>query len=425
MLLSLFWIVIGLLLGLTVMQLTFVWMYGRILKAPPTPPLEGFSPDVAVILCVRGEDPTLMECLTGLSMQSYSKFQLHVVADNADDPALEIVNSFLDNPAFAKKPVVTIFEPAETRTLKCSALIHTISNLEKSVEVVALVDADVVADPDWLRDLIAPLADDAVGVSTGNRWFDPKDKNLGSLIRQAWNAGAVPQMTLYEIPWGGSLALSRDAIEKCNLLAAWGNAFCEDTMLSDIMSANDLKIVRVPNLIVANQESNSWGNTLEWIKRQLITVRLHHKNWPLVFVHGLMSGLCVVGAISVGILMLIDGSISLGLTALISMVVFQLINMGLLEWIRSGNEKIIASRNVVASETRVSIGTRFLIAILTQWAYFLAIIKAAFAKRVTWRGIDYRIGKKSIELVEYRPFGSNDRQLNGTLKGRGENASID
>ena len=428
---NLFWIVIGMLVVLTIMQFIYVWMYLRFLRRPeriapeqrassyPSEPA-GFQPKTAVILCVRGEDPTLLECLTGLSLQSYTNFELHVVADAADDPALEIVGSFFDGfDADAKPPTIHIFEDhPKTRSLKCSALIHAISNLDDSCEVVALVDADVVADPNWLKDLISPLHQSEVGASTGNRWFAPNEKGIGSLVRQAWNAGALPQMTLYGIPWGGSLAIKRTTIEKCDLLNEWGNAFCEDTMLTDLLNGNDLSIERVPNLVVSNGETTQWRKTLEWITRQLVTVRLHHKNWPLVLAHGLSCGICFAGPVILAIAFLVQQRFLLASFSLVAFLIFQLINMGLITWIRGGNEKIIASRDVTSEGVRTSVGLTFLVSAVAQWTYVIAVVKAATCRTIRWRGVSYAIGKGKIEMLDYRPYADLDIRI-------GENASIE
>ena len=44
---------------------------------------------VAVILPLRGADPSLPGCLQGLLNQSYASFTLHIVLDRADDPAVK------------------------------------------------------------------------------------------------------------------------------------------------------------------------------------------------------------------------------------------------------------------------------------------------------------------------------------------------
>ena len=44
-------------------------------------------------------------------------------------------------------------------------------------------------------------------------------------------------------------------------------------------------------LIMENTESSKLRDAFRWITRQLLTVRLHHPTWPLVFVHGLATAI--------------------------------------------------------------------------------------------------------------------------------------
>src|SRR5207249_7179328 len=42
--------------------------------------------------------------------------------------------------------------------------------------------------------------------TTGIRWFAPPE-GWGSLVRHLYNAGSLPQMFVFDLAWGGSLAL--------------------------------------------------------------------------------------------------------------------------------------------------------------------------------------------------------------------------
>ena len=223
------------------------------------------------MLCLRGPDPTLPDCLAGLLKQRYPNFDLHLIVDSDDDPVISIATSTLqkiDSPIGVHWH--TVVNRGSCCSLKCSALVSAVMSLESqdsSPEIVAFVDADALVDPDWLNRLVAPLvnsSDDTsggdsdairVGATTGNRWFEPIDSNLGSQLRAAWNAAALPQMQIYQVAWGGSLAMKLETIQKCGLLDLWSQAFCEDTMLSRVLRDHGLQVQRVPELIVVNQES--------------------------------------------------------------------------------------------------------------------------------------------------------------------------
>jgi len=191
-------------------------------KAPLNKPTDNanFSPPVAVILCLRGDDPSLSSCLNSLFAQDYPNFEIHFVIDSKRDPAINRLENFLSENANRNVKTKKIFlndgsnssEIIASCSLKNQALIAAISAADKSIEVFALIDADGVVEENWLSELTAPLADEKVGASTGSRWFSPEQRNAGSIVRQTWNAAALPQMNFYNIPWGGALAIRRSVI---------------------------------------------------------------------------------------------------------------------------------------------------------------------------------------------------------------------
>ena len=262
---------------------------------------------------------------------------------------------------------------------------------DDSVEVIALVDADAVTDRNWLRDLVAPLGNPDVGASTGNRWFAPEKSGLGSEVRKAWNAAAVAQMTFYQIAWGGSLAIKRSTITDCELLEEWSTAFCEDTMLTGALKRNGLRVERVPNLILSNNETTTLGGAFHWIVRQMLTVRLHHRDWPLVFLHGVVSGAVILAAIVSIAILFASGASGLASGLLVCFLLFEVCNFGLVTAIESANVSAISSRG--SNVRRTSFVSRVVTIPITQILHPIAVFKAAITRKVTWRGIEYEIGR--------------------------------
>lgn len=220
------------------------------------------------------------------------------MTDCAEDPVIDIAKEVLrslDNDQAIEHHFHVLLAPLPNCSLKCSSLIHAISQLHSDVSVVASLDADAVVSPNWLETLIAPPENPDVGISSGNRWFQiPATQKAGSAVRAVWNAAAVVQMYLYQIPWCGSLASRRDVINDCDLLDRWSNAFCEDTLLAQAVKELGLVVARPIEVVVVNEESTSCYSEFRWIRRQLLTVRLHHSRWPLVLLHGLSVGLPIV-----------------------------------------------------------------------------------------------------------------------------------
>lgn len=368
-----------------------------------------YQPRTALILCLRGADPSLRRCLSSIENQSYSNFELHLVVDDPADPALAVVNEFLSQ---SKLTATThcIQDRDHPCSLKCMAIATAIHSLPESIEAVAMIDADSIVTPSWLGTLLAPLADPEVGAATGNRWFRATSPTtIGSQVRGVWNAAAVVQMYLYEIPWGGSLALRTEVIQQANLVEHWLKGFCEDTMLTSILHQEGYRIARPPELIVVNEESTSILGAYRWLHRQLLTVRLHHPRWPLIWLHGIATGLPMLGlllaAVSAGL-----GSFYTTAVLLILVVMYQLAGVLALTAIvrahrpllRHGAQPIPTGRELILYSLAMP---------LTQLLHFIATLQTTRVSRVRWRGIQYRLKGKKVQMVEYVPYADLDASV--------------
>src|SRR5437762_9448236 len=52
-------------------------------------------PRAAVLLCIRGADPSLLHCLNGLLHQDYPDYDIRIIIDSPEDPAWDILSSTL------------------------------------------------------------------------------------------------------------------------------------------------------------------------------------------------------------------------------------------------------------------------------------------------------------------------------------------
>lgn len=406
-------------ISLVVMQVAFVWLYLRFLRSKikrsgREDALSSAQPRAAVILCLRGTDPSLAGCLNSLLAQDYPNFELHLVFDNHQDPALAVAQQLLAGEPTAKFHISE--DRGGNRSLKCSSIISAVLNLDTDVEIVALVDADAIVDSDWLSRLVEPLNDPVIGATTGNRWFAPESGGIGPTFRKLWNAAALPQMSLYQIAWGGSLAIRRDVIENCHLLDHWSIAFCEDTMLSGKLAEHGMKVARIPDLIIVNRESTTLRDAVYWVGRQLLTVKLYDRRWILVITHAIIGALCLFLPPLYCIYFLISFQFA-NLSIIAGLWLFtQLSNLVLIQWIEFANRSAIlrksANHNHAEGPTReIDLGplcstpSGFIAFVLLQMLYPFLAIGASFQQRVRWRGIDYRIGRRGrIEMLEYRPY---------------------
>jgi cellulose synthase/poly-beta-1,6-N-acetylglucosamine synthase-like glycosyltransferase len=398
----------GALIGLILGQSLLVAGFVRALKrfAVPLIPNER-APKAVVILCLRGTDPFLKDCITGLLNQDYPNYKVRIVVDSAEDPAHRVLNETLKPADFDLVTVENLKEPSLTCSLKCSSLVQVARSLDPSIEFIAQMDADIVAHRTWLRELATALEPADVGAATGNRWYMPHVLSTGSLVRYAWNAAAIVQMYWYRVAWGGTLAVKTRVLRESDMLDRWGKAFCEDTMQFAQLEKLGLKVKFVPSLMMINRENTSLDGFYRWVIRQLLTVRLYHPAWPAIVLHGLISTIVPLGAFG-----LLAASIVRGDTSTISILsgacasfvmslVFSL--WGMVEVVNR-----IAQSRVEPTKWIHGVAGYLKAAVLmpiTQFVYPAALAEAAFKTSTNWRGIQYQInGPWDIRVEEYVPY---------------------
>ncbi len=398
--------IIALSLALLFLGLQVFWACRFAACYPPPPssdPTDAEWPRVAVVLSVRGADPSLVACLRQLLRQNYSDYEIHLVIDSEDDPAWELLRPLLAAGGAVPIHVRLLDTKFETCSLKVSALAQAIGGLEGSVRVVALVDADVIPYADWLRDLVRPLREPRVGAATGVRWYLPETSYWGSLVRCLWNSAACTQMLAFRIPWGGSLAFRAELFRASDLLDQWKRSFCEDTVSYGVLRRLGLRVAFVPAATMVNSEHIALKHCFFFIRRQLLTVRLHHPRWPFVLAAGLGAGLALAALVGVLVAAAALGDfVSAGLM-MGALAAYAASLAAALWWIDRSLRAMAHQRGEhlpAASSWKLALAGP-----LTQAVYLAALVSVSFLRRVAWRGITYELyGRTPVHLTRYLPY---------------------
>lgn len=377
-------------------------------------PSDDECPSAVVVLCLRGRDPFLENCLSSLLQQDYPNYRLHVVIDRPDDPSRAAVEEVIRRSGTDRVEVQLLTDRRDTCSLKCSSLVQAVSRLDDGVEVVALVDADTAPHSTWLRELVRPLLSEQVGAATGNRWYMPEQATWGVLFRYLWNAAAVVQMFWYRIAWGGTLAVKTQVIRDLGLLDRWGNALCEDTMLFRELGKNGLQVEFVPSLIMVNREDCRLRDCLWWISRQLLTARLYHPGWQLVAAHGILTTLLLVAAAcgALAAALLGHGVAAAWLGS--GLLVYQLAMLLLLIPMEWAVRRIVRARGEPTRWLRGKLLRLVLALPLTQILYPVALVTAMAARRTIWRNVVYEIRSRcEIRRLDDPPYTENRATVEG------------
>lgn len=407
------------LIGLVIFNgwLMFAFVSALRKRSPSNSLPDNLLPKTAVILCLRGADPFLPRCIEALLSQNYPDYELRIVVDSCQDPAWKVVNQLIKNYPHKQVRVSPLAFPLSTCSLKCSALVQAVSELNHDFKVVALVDGDTVVHHNWLRELVAPLSNSKIGATTGNRWYLPYGKCWGTTIRYLWNVASVPQMHFYHICWGGSLAIKTKVLRQTGLISKWEQAFCEDTMLYRILRLQGLQIKFVPSLMMLNSEECTVRGFYRWGKRQLLNTRLYHPFWWAIVVYSFVINLLPIWAgVQFETVWLNEEWLSvayLGTAIFINTASLPIFLLTLEHQVRA----VIQARGEKLPQfSAIKILKIVFANPFTQVISTIALLSAMKMRKVNWRGINYEIyGSLNIKLVEYRPYNYSRKSINSSI----------
>ncbi|QYX32827.1 glycosyltransferase [Sphaerospermopsis torques-reginae] len=385
------------------LMLIFLW-YLRTYKQPLISDKQ--LPKTAVILCLRGADPFLPNCVRSLLNQNYPEYDLKLIIDSLEDPALKIAKEVIAETKATNFQISTLRTVRHNCSLKCSSLVQAVSDLDDSYQVIALVDADTIVHKNWLKELVSPLTNETVGLTTGNRWYVPTGKYWGSLVRYAGNVSTVVQMFLFQVPWGGSLAIKKQLLQQTEILEKWGEAFGDDMLLHKVIKKHGWKIKFVPSLLMVNREESNLSTLFPSLQRLILCSRLYHPNW-LALVSDAVSSILfptLTILLALGLFLATEWNQAFSLFKTYSIYTIGLLLLMLV--MELGVQEIIRSQGQPIPEISLTNILKMFIAIpLTQWLYGLAMLSSLWMSTVTWRGLTYKIKSPwHIRLVEYHPY---------------------
>lgn len=364
----------------------FHWFSGR--HSPDIAPTWTWTPKTAVILCVRGYDSCLDACLHGLLNQDYRDYTVNVVVDSVVDPAWPAMLKWQTSVGEERLRISPLRDRRKTCSLKCSSLVQAMNDLMPDEEVVALIDADVVPTPTWLGELVKPLHDPSVGLSTGNRWFEPKAGMWGTNVRSCWNAGAVVQMSNFEIPWGGSLAMRRADIEPQRVIDHWSRSFNDDVILSELFSQAGKRLHRIPKLLMINREDIPLPRLTGWVVRQCVHFRHYHRSWRHIGIFNLVIALLTLIHLVMPPILLACGQSGAASYLIAGLVGYYLNQVCLCAWVEFIAQRVLRQQH----QTVTRLGWRLLwVFPVTHVVYCVSFVMALFRRRLQWRGVWYRI----------------------------------
>ena len=365
-------------------------------------PVSTFAPFVTVVAPCRGLDQGLKENLTALFKQDYPAYEILLVTDSADDPAIRLINEIrrdCQEQIHVNSRIVIAGEASESGQ-KVHNLRVAVSEADSLSKAFVFADSDARPNASWLRSLVAPLANERIGAATGYRWFIPERGGFSSKLRAVWNASiasALGDRVDKNFCWGGATAILRTTFEKLEMLERWRGTLSDDFALTRALRHAGLSIYFVPACLTASLEDCDFKETLEFTTRQLKITRVYASHlWKAV-----LSGSILFVAVFFGGIAIVISRAFMGMSFALPLGILGLI-FTLGAWkahLRLQAVKLALKQH--GSQLRNSTLAHLTLWPLASALYLYNAICAAFSRRIRWRGITYEL-KSPTETVIMR-----------------------
>lgn len=363
-------------------------------------PMDRLSVRATLILPATGHLPGLEDLLTALTVQSLPPFRMIIVVESREDPAYERVAAIAGRyPQLNITLVVAGLSPL--RSQKCTNLLAALAQLEADDAYIVLLDADIRPQPWWLSSLVAPLAAGRADLVNGYRWPVPAILSPGTVLAAAIDraVAVLPRVTQSRPIWGGSLAVTRHAIEILDLPSTIGRTLTEDLPIGDRAAESGLRVLTRRTIRPLTPLDSSIRDLWRFGRRQYQLIRLYRRGlWrfaAFVVTTDLLARIALLSAMAAS---------GLALAAILT----------------------VAALGSIAAEVRIAIGSKLdaadrmsfrLAQHLLVWAilpvpvFHASMIWGGFVTSpVVWRHIHYVVDRTGRVIeVSRRPY--SDQQV--------------
>jgi len=345
-------------------------------------------PEVSATLILPATGPLLgLEALfDALSAQTLPPKRLLIAVESRDDPAYErVVDLAARYPDLAVELVVAGL--SDQRAQKLTNLLAALARLDQSDDYVVLFDADIRPQAWWLAALIAPLVARRADIVNGYRWQLPRTISPASVIGAAIDRAiaVLPRPQRFRLLWGGSLALTRRALDAIDLPQTLARALTEDLVIADRATALGLRVLTRSALRLPTPLDDTLLELWRFTRRQYQIIHIYRRElWRFAF------GVCSADLLARASLVAIAAAGG-GLAARIAIAA--LIALGVLGSTAGAIRRAIGLRLGVIDPRGFAVAHHLAVWATLPIAAFEATALWASARRspVRWRHIRYRI----------------------------------
>lgn len=266
------------------------WKFFRFSRSRPK---SDFTPSISILKPVRGTDPDAYDNFASLCVQDYPEYEIVFCIDGPDDPIHAVICDLCAN--FPETRIRVLYGARSSASNDKVAKLARLTE-EAEHEYLVINDSDVRVRPDYLRTLIAPLANPEVGAVTcfylqsGDNSFTESLQTMGMV--SDFYAGILTDWNLEGVKFalGPTIATTRGQLAGFGGYKAIENRPADDLLIGQLVAASGYRVDLLPYCIQVVADYGSIGDLLQKRLRWILEMR-HIRPWGhfgLLFTQGLL-----------------------------------------------------------------------------------------------------------------------------------------
>jgi len=266
-------------------------------------PDDAYLPSVSVLKPVHGLEAQLKQNIESFFRQDYPDYEILFAADEATDPALEVVREVCARYPHVRSRVLV------TGTPWPNPVVYSFHCLAEAAahEILVTTDSDVEVGPRYLREIVPPLLDPKIGMVT----CVYRGKNVAGFFSGLTAIGMSVEMTAgvlvanllegMKFGLGPTTVVRKDSLASIGGYTALRDYIAYDFAIGNLIAKAGYRVVLSGHTIdhVVNQKSfgRMWQNQLRWAQTTRYSRPKGHFGSGLIFAmpYGLLGFLAAAG----------------------------------------------------------------------------------------------------------------------------------
>lgn len=265
----------------------------RFFRETRTPAANGnLTPPISNLKPVRGVDADAYENFASFCRQDYPEYEIIFCVDRKDDAVVPVIERLARD--FPQTSIRVLYGSGRNATNDKVAKLARMAS-EAHYEHLVISDSDVRVEPNYLRRLIKPLADPAVGavtcfyVSTGEKSFLDELQSAGMISDFYPGLLVARQLDGVKFALGPTIATTRTRLEGFGGYKTIENKPGDDLLVGRLIAEDGYRVELLNYAVNTVADFRSWSDLWHKRMRWLVVMR-HMRPWGhfgLAFTQGL------------------------------------------------------------------------------------------------------------------------------------------